>query len=105
MHPDVVLDWSRSRAPYQGVYEGHAGAQELVRETIDAFRDIEYFADEWIPVGERLVRVGGIRGVGRSSGVEFSGRGSQVYEFEDGLVRRVTIYQSKEEALAAARGD
>jgi ketosteroid isomerase-like protein len=105
MHPDVVLDWSRSRAPYHGVYEGHAGAQELIGETIAAFREIEYFADEWIPVGERLVRVGGIRGVGRASGVEFSGRGAQVYEFEGELVSRVTLYQGKEEALAAAGAD
>ena len=33
---------------------------------------------------------------------EISGRGAQVLEFADGLVTRVTLYQSKEEAFAAA---
>jgi uncharacterized protein len=101
-HPDVVLDWSRSRGPYQGFYEGRAGAHEFVTEVIAVFREVEYFADEWIPAGDRLVRVGGVRGVGRGSGIEISGRGAQVFEFSDGLVRRVTLYQGKEEALAAA---
>ncbi len=101
-HPDVDLDWTRSKGPYQGSYEGHAGAHEFVTEVITVFREVEYFAEEWIPVGERLVRVGGVRVVGRGSGIEISGRGAQVFEFDDGLVRRVTLYQSKKEALAAA---
>ncbi len=100
--PDVVLDWSRSKGPYQGSYEGHAGTHEFVTEVITVFREVEYFTEEWIPVGERLVRVGGVRGFGRGSGIEISGRGAQVFEFAAGLVRQVTLYQSKEEALAAA---
>jgi ketosteroid isomerase-like protein len=100
-HPDIILDWSRSRGPYQGTYEGHQGAKDFVTEAITVFRDVEYFTEEWIPVEERLVRVGGLRGVGRSSGVEISGRGAQIFEFADGLVSRVTLYQTREEALAA----
>ena len=40
------------------------------------------------PAGERLVRVGGIRGKGRASGVEISGKGAQIFEFADRLVKR-----------------
>jgi len=102
-HPEIVLDWSRSRGPYRGLYEGHSGARDFIEEVNAAFREVEYFTDEWIPVGALLVRDGGLRGVGRQSGVEISARGCQIFEFSDGLVRRVTLYQSKEEALAAAR--
>ena len=28
----------------------------------EAFEDMEYFTEEWIGAGERLVRVGGVRG-------------------------------------------
>jgi hypothetical protein len=100
-HPEIALDWSRSRGPYQGIYKGHEGAGEFVSEAITVFRDVEYFTEEWIPAGKRLVRVGGIRGVGRGSGVEISGRGAQIFEFADGLVKRVTLFQSRDEALAA----
>jgi ketosteroid isomerase-like protein len=103
-HPEIVLDWSRSRGPYHGVYVGHEGAREFVNEATSAFRDIEYFTDQWIRAGDQLVRVGGIRGVGRGSGVEIIGRGAQIFEFADGLVKRVILYQTKEEALAAAAG-
>ena len=35
---DVVLDWSRSRGPLQGTYEGHAIClQAVVKFDIDAF--------------------------------------------------------------------
>jgi ketosteroid isomerase-like protein len=101
-HPEIVLDWTRSRGPYKGMYEGHEGAREFVDEAITAFRDVEYFTDEWLTAGERLIRVGGIRAVGRSSGVEIEGHGAQIFEFADGLVKRVTLFQTKEEALAAA---
>ena len=57
------------------------------------------------PAGERLVRVGGIRGKGRASGVEISGKGAQIFEFADRLVKRFTLYQTKEEALAAANAN
>jgi ketosteroid isomerase-like protein len=104
-HPEIVLDWSRSRGPYQGVYERHEGARDFIREAVAVFRDVEYFTDDWIEAGDRLVRIGGIRGIGRQSGVEISGRGSQIFEFENGLVRRVTLFQSPDEALAAAGAD
>ena len=51
------------------------------------------------------MRVGGIRGKGRASGVEISGKGAQIFEFADRLVKRVTLYQTKEEALAAANAN
>ena len=102
-HPEIVLDWTRSRGPYMGLYEGAEGAKAFATEATSAFREIEYVTEEWILVGEALVRVGGLRGVGRASGIEISGHGAQIFEFENRLVKRVTLFQTKEEALTAAR--
>ena len=102
IHPEIVLDWTRSRGPYMGLYEGPEGARAFATEATSAFREIEYVTEEWISIGEVLVRVGGVRGVGRASGAEISGHGAQIFEFDGELVKRVTLFQTKEEALAAA---
>ena len=31
-HPDVEIDWTRSRGPLQGVYRGHSGLESLWNE-------------------------------------------------------------------------
>jgi ketosteroid isomerase-like protein len=105
MDPDVVFDWSRSKSPYRGVYEGREAVRRLFEELRESFEEMEYKTVEWIPAGERLVRVGGVRGRGRGSGVEVAMEGGQVIEFADGLASRVTLYQTAEEALAAVAGD
>jgi ketosteroid isomerase-like protein len=103
-HPDVVFDWSRSNSPYQGVYEGRDAVRRLIEDLREAFEDMEYFTEEWIGAGERLVRVGGVRGRGRGSGVEVTMAGAQVVEFSGELASRVTLYQSREDALEAVSG-
>jgi hypothetical protein len=101
--PEVVADWSRSRGPMAGMYSGRQSVVDFFAEALDVWDQIEYFHDEFIPVGEdKLVRVGGIHAKGLGSGVEVRASGANLFEFRDGLLARVTLYQSKEEALAAA---
>jgi hypothetical protein len=66
------------------------------------FDEVQFVTEDWIPAGERLVRIGGVRGRGRGSGVEVAMVGGQVIEFTDGPASRVTRYQTAEEALEAA---
>ena len=102
LHPEIVFDWSRSNSPYAGVYEGRGAVRDLLEEIRDAFDDLEYFTEEWIEVEDRVVRVGGVRGRGRESGAEVEMKGGQLIEFSGVLPTRVTLYQTKDEALAAA---
>ena len=101
LHPDVVFDWSRSNSPYAGVYEGREAVRGLIEGIREAFEDLEYFTDEWIDAGERLIRVGGVRGRGRGSGAPVEMAGAQVVEYSGVLATRVTLFQGKREALAA----
>jgi ketosteroid isomerase-like protein len=101
MDPEIVFDWSRSNSPYAGVYEGRAAVRGLFEEFRSAFEGMEYFTEEWIDAGDRLVRIGGVRGRGRGSGIQVTMAGAQVVEFSGDRATRVTLYQTKDEALAA----
>jgi ketosteroid isomerase-like protein len=102
-HPDGVADWSRSRGPYKGVYRGRDEVLRFFSAIREAWGEFEYFHDELIDAGpERIVRVGGIRARGRGSGIQIEASGAQLFEFKDGLIWRVTLYQDRAEALAAA---
>ena len=99
--PDLILDWSHSRGVRAGVYKGREAAFDFFAAFVDVWDELEYFHDEFIPLGETIVRVGGMRAKGRGSGVEITAKGAQVFEFRDGLLARMTLYQAKDEALAA----
>jgi ketosteroid isomerase-like protein len=105
-HPDGLADWSRSRGPYRGIYRGRDEVLGFFRGTREAWEDVEYFHDEMLDAGQdRIIRVGGMRARGKGSGVAVEAAGAQLFEFKDGLIWRVTLYQSKEEAVAAVEPD
>ena len=101
--PAAVLDWSRSEAPDGGIYrgrervagswmssrwEGLTGATFVTRELIE------------VPPGRVLV-VANMRGTGRASGLEIEALGASVVEVRDGSLVRITLFQTKGEALQA----
>ena len=57
----------------------------------------------FLKTGERVLAVGRISGRARGSGVETEQRVVVLYTVRDGLIVRGREYQTKEEALAAAR--
>jgi ketosteroid isomerase-like protein len=103
--PDAQLDWSDSQAPDSGVYEGPdqwggwiAGRSA---EMADTHFEIAELSD--VPP-DRVLLVASMHGRGRASGVEISGLGAAVCTVRDGLIKELTLYQSREEALAALGG-
>jgi ketosteroid isomerase-like protein len=99
----VVTDWSRSRGPHSGIYEGKAGSQKFVEEFFTAWAEIEFITEGYLPAGTGVIRVGGFRGVGAGSGVPIEATGAQLVEVsDDGLIQRITLFQSADEALEAA---
>jgi ketosteroid isomerase-like protein len=103
-HPEVVADWSRSRGPARGVYRGRQEVTDFFAFPHEAFDELEFFHDEFIPADDNtVIRIGGMKGKGRGSGAEVTARGATAWEFEGDKVIRVTIYQDREEALAAVQ--
>src|SRR5262245_10250900 len=98
---EFELDLSRSRGLNTGVYRAEQAPQAL-KDLTEAFADYEFFETEMINAGDTVVRVGGIRGRGKESGVEVEAEGASVWSFRDGSPVSCALFQSRAEALEAA---
>jgi ketosteroid isomerase-like protein len=50
VHPQAVFDWSASRAPYTGIFHGHAAIREATEALWDAW-------EEWDPQFEEAIEI------------------------------------------------
>jgi ketosteroid isomerase-like protein len=100
---DFELDMSRSVNPDRtGIFHSREEAERALGRFLEAWSDVEWFATEYVEVGDTVIRVGGIRVSGRGSGIEIDAKGAQVWEFRDGRAVAVRQCQSKEQALEVA---
>jgi ketosteroid isomerase-like protein len=100
--PDVVTDWSRAKGPERGTFQGREEVAGFLRSWWDAFDESEIVVDELIDAGDQVVSAFHGRQRGRGSGAVVEGRGSVlVWTFKDGRVVAATLYQNRDEALAA----
>jgi ketosteroid isomerase-like protein len=104
--PDCVMDWTASRAPYAGLYEGRNEIRHAWEATEDAWEEWTTTAVELIePDSETVVLVTHVRARGRGSGIFVDAYGASIWKLCDGLVTRATVYQDKAEALAALEAE
>jgi ketosteroid isomerase-like protein len=98
---DFEYDWSRSLGPNSGVYRGMEGFMEFVSDQWSTFDDVRLEAHEFISRGGHVVVTTTVHTRGRE-GIPVSANSVHLYTFEDGRLVRITLYQEREEALAAA---
>jgi ketosteroid isomerase-like protein len=100
---DFEYDWTRSKGLYAGVYRGLDGFREFTNEQWDMFEEFHVDPHEFVPCGDRFVVVTStVRATGRG-GVPVKATSSHLYEFgDDGKLVRLTLFQERDEALAAA---
>ncbi|HTR19816.1 MAG TPA: nuclear transport factor 2 family protein [Gemmatimonadales bacterium] len=101
--PDGVLDWTRSEAPDGGIHrgrdawarwmmgrwEGLVGARFAVRELVDVPPD-------------RVLMLADLQGQGRASGLETEALGAGIVEIVEGVLTRITLFQTRADAVRAA---
>jgi ketosteroid isomerase-like protein len=98
---DFVYDWTRSIAPNRGIYRGLDGMVEFVEDQWSAFEEITIEPSDFLVRGCHVVVPATVHGRGRG-GVAVSANSAQLFTFEDGRLVRITLYQERDEALAAA---
>ena len=98
---DFELDRGASRSPGSRVYRGPGDIRQLWSDLLDAWSEFEFYEIEMIHTGDAVVRVGGVRGKGKSSGVEVAAEGATLWRFRDGKPVSAALFQSKQEALEA----
>jgi ketosteroid isomerase-like protein len=102
VHPDAEFDWSASRSPYRGSYQGHAALREAADSIWDAW-------DEWDPQFEEVIEIDPetvlvvtfVRARGKGSGVPVEAHGASLWSVREGKIVRAKLFQSKAEALGA----
>jgi ketosteroid isomerase-like protein len=98
---DFEYDWSRSMGPNSGVYRGIEGFMDFVRDQWTTFDDVKLEAHEFIPRGQHVIVPSTVHARGRE-GIPVSANSTHLYTFENGRLVRITLFQEREEALAAA---
>ena len=83
-------------------YEGRDGALRFLAFQAEAFNAQSVELEQLIETGEETVAVIRLRGEGPVSRVPLEGRFSHVWEIASGMVRRLRVYATTEEALEAA---
>ena len=94
------LDFSRARGPYRGVY-ARVQVRDVLAGMNSTFESVRFEPHEFIEAGGRVVMPMTIRFRGRD-GIEVKAETTNLFEFRDGAVERIVLYQYIGEALKAA---
>ena len=90
----------RPTMPDAATYHGRAGVKKLFDSIVEAFDDLQYKVVEIIDEGRHVVVVLEQHVRGRSSQIRFGAKTVHVWEMRDGRPIALTIFGSKEHALA-----
>ena len=100
---DLTMDWSRSRGPLQGTYEGKSGARRYWEDMLEAWKPIAWDLEVvGRPTPDTVVLESKPYAQGQGSGIELQGRGGVIVRARDGKLVSITLFQSPEEALECA---
>ena len=101
-HPEVewVSDVSRRIEGSETVYRGLAGMRRYWDEW-HAGWEVKMDVTEIRDLGDTILAVANVRTRGGASGVDLEEPVAYVFEFEDGLARRVRSYLDPQQAFAA----
>jgi ketosteroid isomerase-like protein len=101
--PDAELDWSRSEAPDGGVHVGRDAWTEWIAGRTEALSGTRFEASDVVDAPpDRVVLVAHMRGTGRLSGLALDALAAAVITLRSGQLTRLTLYQTRREALEAA---
>jgi ketosteroid isomerase-like protein len=97
---DPEVEWHSFFAlSAKGVYRGHDGTQDYMRDLDDAFEAVYAEVDNTLAVGDVTVLVGRIRYRGRGSGVESESPAGWMLKFRDRKLVRFRAFRDPEGAL------
>jgi ketosteroid isomerase-like protein len=88
--------------PGAGTYYGHAGLATAYDHWTGQFDDYRMELTELIDAGHDVVAVTRHHGTGRASGVAVEAIVAYVFTLDDGMIVRMQIFATKDQALEAA---
>lgn len=101
-HEDVVFDLTASNAPYAGNYTATDEARAGFQEFLETWEHVQWTVEEVFEAGpDQVIAVTVVHGRVRA-GVDGSARGAWLWKFRGNRAERLTLYQTREEAVVAA---
>ncbi len=98
---DAVVDWSRSRGPFKGVYRGHRELETFCNVFWSTFEEVQVETHDFIQAGSEVVVPNTVHFRGRE-GIEVTARSAFVHTVENGEITCLRLFQERDEALEAA---
>jgi len=105
VHPDFEMTTPPGLAAEPDTYRGQDGMRRYFESFYDVMDDISFEIDEFEDLGTGLVMgVSKLRARGQATGIEVEQEVTQVCEIEGGLIRRIHVFATPDEARAAFAG-
>jgi ketosteroid isomerase-like protein len=103
--PDAVLDWSNARSFDAGVYRGHNEIRAFMRGFLTAWDEVRLeVVDGPVEVENGVLVTENLAYMRGRDSIEVQARSAWLIRIRDGETTSLTMYQTKQEALEAARG-
>jgi len=99
--PDVEWRPFATGLMEEGVYRGHDGIRQYVRDLDDAWELLRADVDDGLAIGATVLVVGRLRYRGRGSGVETENTAGWVIKFRDGKLISMRAFRDPEHVIAA----
>ena len=100
---DPEVEWHSFFAALgeDGVYRGHAGMRQYMRDLAEAFETARAEPDDALQIGQTVLLVGHLHYRGRDSGVESETPAGWIFQFRANRVLLFRAFRDPEQVIAA----
>ena len=102
IHPEFEATTPPNLASEPDTYRGHEGIRRWFESFDEVMDQIRWDAHSFQQVGDRVVVEFTLRARGKTTGLDFGQEAVMVWSFRDGKGIRIELFETLDEALAAA---
>jgi ketosteroid isomerase-like protein len=104
IHPEFEATTPPNLASEPDTYRGHDGIRRWFDSFDEVMEEIRWDAHGYQQVGDQVVVEFTLRARGKTTGLDFGQEAVMVWSLRDGKAIRVELFETLDEALAAAKG-
>ena len=104
IHPEFEATTPPNLASEPDTYRGHDGIRRWFDSFYEVMDQIRWDPHSFQQVGDRVVVEFTLRARGKTTGLDFGQEAVMVWSFRDGKGIRIELFETLDEALAAAEG-
>ncbi len=98
----MTWGWSDEFPEIRGTYSDPAVARDNLQRWLSPWEDWRVEAEEYLPIGDRVLVLTRYHGRGKGSGAEVDVTGAHLWVMRDGGAESMMVFSDRDKALAAA---